>query len=300
MPLLVLFFLPLMLKAHVVSMSTGELRVDGPTAVYELRMPIYEVANMQNPETTLLDHIRFGAGHRTKSSCRTDAGMLVCTADYEFPALVPDKLEVDCTFFQVTVPNHIHLLTAEQGKNQDQIVFDQTISGGEVRFRPPSPTEITLRDLTAGAWRLLTSVANLLFLAGIAVAARSSREAAGMFALLVATEWLSPSLAAKIPTTFSPRFLESAVALALAYLTVEILFLPDGAGRWAAVFAAGAFEGLSFAGFPQTYLAGANLVQAAGVAALTLAALRVSRWRRPAAAVLMAAALVWFGTRLLH
>ena len=32
--------------AHVVSMSTGELRVDGPTATYELRMPMYEVAHV--------------------------------------------------------------------------------------------------------------------------------------------------------------------------------------------------------------------------------------------------------------
>jgi hypothetical protein len=300
MPGLVLLVLPLVLNAHVVSMSTGELRVDGPTAVYELRMPLYEVANIQNPETALLDHIRFGDGHRTKSSCHPDAGMLVCTADYEFPTLVPDKLDMDCTFFQVTVPNHIHLLTAEQGKNQDQIVFDQTISKGEVRFRPPSPAEITLRDLISGSWRLVTSVASLLFLAGIAVAARSFRDASGMLAVLLAAEWLSPTFAAKIPTTFSARFLESAVALALAYLMVEILFLPDGAGRWAAVIAAGAFEGVSFAGFPKNYLAGANLVQVVGVAALTFAALRLSRWRRPAVAVLMAAALVWFGTRLLH
>jgi hypothetical protein len=293
--------LPCLVHAHVVSISTGELRVDGPTAVYELRIPIYEAANIQNPETALLDHIHFGDGHRTKSSCRPDGGMYICTASYEFPALIPDRLRVECTFFQVTVPNHIHLLTAEQGKNQDQIVFDQTMSRGELRFRPPSPTEIILRDLTNGVYRQVTSLASLLFLVGIALAARSLKQAGGMIAVLIAVEWASPPLVAKIPTTFSPQFLESAVTLAVAYLAVEILFLPDGGGRWAAVAAAGVFEGVMFAGFPKNYLAGANLIQVSVVAVFTLAALRLRQpWRRPAAALLLASALLWFAIRLLR
>jgi hypothetical protein len=227
--------------------------------------------------------------------------MYVCTASYEFPALIPDRLDVECTFFQVTVPNHIHLLTAEQGKNQDQIVFDQTMPRGEVRFRPPSPSEIMLRDLTNGVYRQVTSFASLLFLAGIALAARSVRQAVGMAAVLIAVEWISPALAAKIPTTFSPQFLESAVTLAVAYLAVEILFLPDGGGRWAAVAAAGVFEGVMFGGFPKNYLVGANLIQVAGVGLFTLAALRLRQsWRRPAAALLLTSALVWFAVQLLH
>jgi hypothetical protein len=285
----------------VVSISTGELRVDGPTALYELRIPVYEIANIQNPETALLDHIRFGDGHRTKSSCGPQGGMYVCTASYEFPALIPDRLSVECTFFLVTVPNHIHLLTAEQGTNQDQIVFDQTMPKGEVRFRPPSSTEIIARDLTNGVYRQVTSLASLLFLVGIGLAARSMRQAGGMVAVLIAVEWVSPLLAARIPTTFSPQFLESAVTLAVAYLAVETLFLPEGGGRWAAVAAAGVFEGVMFAGFPRNYLVGANLIQVAGMAVFTLASLRLRQtWRRPAAALLLASALVWFAVRLLR
>jgi hypothetical protein len=193
------------------------------------------------------------------------------------------------------------LLTAEQGKNQDQIVFDQTMPKGEVRFRPPSPAEIILRDLTNGLYRQVTSLASLLFLLGIGLAARSVKQAGGMVAVLIAVEWISPALAVKIPTTFSPQFLESAVTLAVAYLAVEILFLPDGGGRWVAVAAAGVFEGVMFAGFPKNYLVGANLIQVAGMAVFTLAALRLRQpWRRPAAALLLVAALVWFAIRLLR
>ena len=50
------------LFAHMVSMSTGELRVDGNHARYELRMPTYEAAHVQNPDRSLLEHIRFTSG----------------------------------------------------------------------------------------------------------------------------------------------------------------------------------------------------------------------------------------------
>jgi len=286
-------------KAHVVSMSTGEIQVDGPTAIYELRMPMYEVAHVQNPRTTLLDHIRFAGGHRTKSECHEDNGMYICTASYEFPALLPDKLEAECTFFQVTVPNHIHLLTATQGKNEDQAVFDQRTVQAELRFHPPSPAEILLRDSTGGAWRMLTSWSGLLFLFGLAIAARSTRDAAALLGVFITVEWLAPYAAPLIPVTFSAKFLESALALAAAYLAIELLFLPDGSGRWIAVLAAGLVEGLLFAGFPRAYLAGAGVVQIAGVAAFLALAIRLPRWRRSFCATLLLLALIRFAGSLL-
>ena len=50
------------LTAHMVSMSTGDLKVEGARASYELRMPMYEVAHVHEPEHTLLDHVRFQSG----------------------------------------------------------------------------------------------------------------------------------------------------------------------------------------------------------------------------------------------
>jgi hypothetical protein len=293
-----LLFVPALAWAHVVSMSTGEIRVDGPTAVYELRVPMYEVTPIANPETTLLDHVRFGGGHRTTSSCHQEGGMYVCIANYEFPTLIPDKLDVEVTFFQVTVPNHIHLLTATQGKNEDQAVFDQRTKGAELRFHPPSPGEILLRDLTAGAWRMLTSWSGLLFIAGVAIAARTPKDAAALTFLLLAVEWGAPYLAPLIPVTFSAKFLESALALAVGYLAVELLFLPEGSGRWVAVVAAGLVEGLIFAGFPRAYLEGAGAIQIAGIGLLAWLALRAPKWQRGLAAGMLAMAILRFAIAL--
>ncbi len=161
--------------AHVVSMSTGEFRVDGPTAVYELRIPMYEAAHVSNPETALIDHVRFIGAHRTSSKCHEEDGTYVCVASYEFPTLI-DRVDVECTLYQVTVPNHVHLLRAVQGSNSDEAVFDQTITREVIRFRPPSRLEIASRDAAAGIHRAIASPA-VLFLLILILAARSGREA---------------------------------------------------------------------------------------------------------------------------
>jgi hypothetical protein len=285
--------------AHVVSMSTGELTVDGPTAVYELRMPMYEVAHMANPES-LMDHIRFDDAHRTSAKCHEDDGTYVCIANYEFSGLI-DRLDVECTFYQVTVPNHVHLLHAAQGANSDQAVFDQSFPRAQIRFHPPSRFELAARDLAAGAWRGLASPAGL-FLLVVILAARSGREAALLTAMYVAGEWIMRPIGPAIPWPLAPKFLEAAMALSVAYFALEILILPEAGKRWAIVLALGLFHGLLFASFPAAYLAGATAVLAMLVALFAWVALR---WatplvRRVGAGVLLAAGLGWFAVRVIR
>jgi hypothetical protein len=286
--------------AHVVSMSTGELRVDGPTAVYELRMPMYEVAHVTNPEKTLIEHIRFQNAQRTSAKCQEEDGTYVCRSTYEFPRLL-DRLEVECTFHQITVPNHVHLLYAVQGANSDQVVFDQSFPRMEVRFRPPSRAEIIARGLAGGLLRTVSSPAGLLFLVSLVIAARNARESVLLAAMFLAGEWMARPIAPRIPWQLSPGFIEAAMALTVAYLAIEILTLPDAGQRWLVVLVLGLFHGLNFAGFPITYLTGAAATQAALIAGLWLAVSRVPEvWRRRPAWALLAAGVGWFGVRLIR
>ena len=288
-----------MAHAHVVSMSSGELHVDGRTASYELRMPMYEVEHVTNPETTLLDQIRFEGARRTSSECHQDSGVYICRAQFEFERDVPDRIEAECTLFKVTVANHVHLLYAVQGQNSDQHVFDQTFTRAEVRFHPPSRTELVVRDAANGIARLVKSPAGLLFLAVLVLAARSRREAAILAVAFLAGEWLALPIAPRIPMSFSPQFLESILALTVAYLAAEIVFLPDGRARWMVVPVLGVAHGLPFAAFPPAYLGGASTVQLLLLAVLTFAALKMpQRWRRPGAAVFLACGLGWFVRQL--
>ena len=285
--------------AHVVSMSSGELHVTGRTATYELRIPMYEIAHVTNPATALLDHVKFEGAHRTSSNCQQQDDAYICHAGYEFDQPVPDKLEAECTLFEVTVPNHVHLLYAVQGPNSDQAVFDKSFRQVEVRFHPPSRAELIAKASAAGIARLVKSVSGLLFLVVLVLAARNTREMGILTVTFLAAEWLARPLAPRIPLAFSPEFLEAVLALTVAYLAAEIVFLPESQARWAVVPVLGLAHGLAFAAFPPTYLTAAEVAQGILLLVLWLAARKMPiSWRRPAAGVMLVAGIGWFARML--
>ena len=302
--------------AHVMSMSSGDLAIDGASAHYELRMPLYEVAHVANPERTLMQHIRFAGARMVRSECRADAARdaYICTADYEFAAPV-DRLDVECTFPAVTVPNHVHLLRAtlseKLGDKRDEAIFDLGFTRATLRFRPPTAAEIAVTQAGAGFVRALGGAVQVLFLAALVLAARSRRELlaiAAMFLLGQAASVLAMAHTAWLP---APRFVEAATALAVAYLAVEILLLPEAGARWLVAGVLGALHGLYFHLFlrttgysPALVLGGAALAQASAVALLALLLSRVGRLAkalRPvpvAASALLVFGMVWFLLRL--
>jgi hypothetical protein len=281
--------------AHVVSMSSSELKVQDRMAAYELRMPLYEIVHVANPETALLDNVRFAEARRTSGVCREEDGIYVCRAAYEFARPVPEKLDVECRLFRVTVPNHVHLLHATQGPNGDQVVFDARFTTAEVRFRPPSAVEVFVRESSAGIARWFRSAPGLLFLVALALAARSWGEVALFAVLFVAGEWAARPLAPRVPLPLSQAFLEAAMALTSAYLAVDVLLLPKARARWAMIPFLGLVHGLSLAAFPANYLTGASAAQLVAMGIAPAAALRVpSGLRTILVAALLAGSLGWF------
>ena len=300
------------LAAHVMSMSSGDLAIDGAHARYELRMPLYEVAHVPNPERALLEHIRFSGARLARSQCRADAARdtYSCVADYAFAAPV-DRLDVECTFAAITVPNHVHLLRASLGEKRDQAVFDLGFTRATLRFRPPSAAEIAITQAGAGAVRALGGVVQVLFLAALVLAARSRRELLAIAAMFLLGQAASVFAMAHLPWQPAPRFVEAATALAVAYLAVEILLLPQAGERWIVSGVLGALHGLYFHLFlqatgysPALVLAGAALVQACALAVLALVLSRAGRLAkafRPvqvAASALFVFGMVWFLLRL--
>ena len=230
---LILFATPL--AAHMVSMSTGDLKVDGAHASFELRMPMYEVAHVHAPERTLLEHVRFESGGNSAKvsgqTCRQEQDTYVCTADYQFPAPI-ETVNVECTLASVTVPNHIHLLRAYRGNKSDQAVFDLSYTKAELRFRPPTAFETAVREISSGFMRAAGGLAPLLFLVSLTLAARSRRELVALTASFVAAETLACAIAPHMTLSLSPRFIEAAAALTIAYLAFEIILLPQSGMRW--------------------------------------------------------------------
>ena len=302
------------LTAHMISMSTGDLKVDGDHAHYELRMPMYEVAHVREPEHTLLDHIRFkGGGAWAKPSgqvCRQEQDTYVCSADYQFPAPV-EMLEVECTLASVTVPNHVHLLRAYRGDKSDQAVFDLSYTQAEIRFRPPTAFETAAREISAGFMRAAGGLAPLLFLVSLTLAARSRRELVALTASFLAAEALACVAAPRITVPLSPRFIEAAAALTIAYLAFEIVLLPQSSLRWLVVAVLGLFHGAYFAAFLTesgyhfaTFFSGVAICELLLIAIFAFILDRLVRLaflRRMvpvAASLLLAIGVAWFFLRL--
>jgi hypothetical protein len=305
---------PLPLAAHMVSMSTGELKVEGARAHYELQIPSYEVAHVRDPEHTLLANVRFRSGvtwaKPLNQSCGDRQGTYVCTADYEFPSPV-DVLDVECTLAKVTVPNHVHLLRAYRGDKSDQAIFDLSFTTAEIRFRPPTALETAIRESTAGFMRAAGGLAPLLFLASLALAARSRRELVALTASFLTTEALACAIAPRISLSLSPRFIEAAAALTIAYLAFEIILLPGSHHRWLVTGILGLFHGAYFSIFlnesgygASGFLAGVALAELLLIAmfAALLGLLNRFRWLQRAvpvtASLLLVTGMVWFFIRL--
>jgi len=306
-----------MAHAHVVSMSSGDISIDGAHARYELRMPIYEMAHVTDPERAIFEHIKFKADGRegvvTERHCREDKdqALAICTALYQFPAPV-EFLDVECTLHAVTVPNHVHLLHAEKtGGLRDQAIFDFSFQKATLRFRPPTPMEVAMTETGAGALRAVGGWVQVLFLASLALAARSRRELFAIGGMFLLGQVAAAAIVPRTGWLPAPRFVEAASALALAYLAVEVLLLPRAGGRWIIACALGGFHGLYFALFlqatayrPFTVLAGAIVTEAAIIAVFALIFSRIERVAavfRPvqvSASALLVMGMVWFFLRL--
>jgi hypothetical protein len=304
------------LHAHAISMSNGEVTLRGDHLDFVLNMPVYEAAHTPNPDRALLDHIHFSSGGETarllQKSCHEDAtkGTYICAAEYVFSRPV-DRLDVDCTLYQVTVPNHVHLLRAENAGKHDQAVFDYSFTRTTLRFRPPTPFEIAIQQGFEGMLRAVAGPVQLLFLAALVLAARGRREMLLLTIMFLAGEIAASLLAAAMQWQPPVRFVEAAMALSIAYLAVEILFLPEAGMRWLIAGILGGFHGLSLylvlagSGFRPAYvLGGAVIAEIVVIAALALTLWMLQRrWVvvrlvRASAALLLVFGMTWFFLRI--
>jgi hypothetical protein len=311
-----LLLIPLPVLAHMMSMSTGEIRIQGREAEYELRMPLYEIAHIQDPERSLFEHIRFSGGggtaRLTKRECHENPieGSYSCLAGYEFPE-PPDKLEVECTFHSITVPNHVHFLRAIKDGKTAQAVFDFSFEKTVIRFNPPTSLEKAFSEIMAGVFGAIGGAAQLLFLASLVLAARKRRELLALAGMFVAGEIAACVAAPLMSWQPAPRFVEASAALTVAYLAVEILLLPEAGKRWLIVGILGIFHGLYFHLFLQTsgfepfyVMAGVILAEVALIALFAVVFSKIGKMAaglRPvqvSASVLLAVGIVWFFVRL--
>jgi hypothetical protein len=300
----------------MVSISTGQLNVEENTARYDLRMPLYEVEAVKDPETVLFQHFRIlsrGVEGRVKEkTCRNnyDEGAFTCRLAYEFPEPV-ERVEIECRYYAVTVPNHVHILRATRGDTSDDAVFDLSVHRIEINFIPPTSWELAYGQSRAGAMRVIGGPAPLLFLVALVLASRSRRELVSLAGMLLAGQVLACAILPVSGWQPPPRFVDAAAALTIAYLAVEILLLPGAGQRWLVVGVLGLFHGLYVSLFIASseysalnVLAGVALAEAALVGVFALAFAKLGRALvalkpvQVSAGILFVVGMGWFFIRL--
>jgi hypothetical protein len=313
---LLILALPAVAMGHAISMSSGDLKVDGARADFELRMPLYEIVHLEKPEEALLGafHVKAGGveARRLGGSCLADAQQdsYICHAQYEFPA-PPERIEVECTFAAVTVPNHVHVLQAKRGDVTEQAVFDFSFTRSEINFVPPTAAELAFSQFGAGLVRVIAGPVQLLFVAALVLAGRSRKELGAIIGAFLAGECIAAILVNVWMWQPPGRFVEAAAALTVAYLAVEILLLPDAGHRWLVAAGMGVFHGIYFGDFLRQaemqagwFLLG---VGAAEIGVAVLFAFVLSRIRRAIsrpdpvrvfAMLLLATGVGWFVMRI--
>ena len=168
-----------------------------------------------------------------------------------------------------------------------------------------------MRESGAGFFRATGGLAPLLFLVALALAARSFRELLVLALSFLIGETVACALAPRIDLVLSPRFIEAAAALTVAYLAFEIALLPRSGQRWLVVGVLGLFHGAYFSLFLSTsgyglpgFLSGVVAGEVAVLIPLYLGVtkfIRIVRLPRavPAAATaLMAVGVAWFVARV--
>ncbi len=309
------------LRAHAISISTGDAVIRGKRVEYILRMPQYELRE-GTPAMLLFTQLQLRSNGETArlldAECHLDPAknQYLCAADYSF-ARVPGDLEVQCSLQQVTVPNHVHMLKAERDGKYDQAILDSSFPLGVLTFRPPTKLGIAVTQMSAGAIRMSTSVAQLLLLAALILSSAAHKRRAILAVAFFAGECAAAVLISQGNWQPAPRFAEAAAALGLAYLAVELLAWPNAGGRWLLALAFGTFSGLYFAAFlresgyrPEYVLSGSVTAGAllAGICGVLRSwfdhAAWLDRYRRITARIavfgLVAGSTVWFLARLVN
>jgi len=102
--------------------------------------------------------------------------------------------------------------------------------------------------LKLGVEHILTGADHLVFLLGLILVGGTLRSLAGVVTAFTLAHSITLALAALSIFAPSPRLVEPAIALSIAYVGVENLFVRDARRRWRITFPFGLVHGFGFAG----------------------------------------------------
>ena len=242
------------------------------------------------------------------------------TAHYACPAR-PAAVALDLAFLERFAPAHRHVATFA-GRAPELVTAASAHLEAALSGAPPAAgsERASFRAmLRMGVEHIVTGYDHLAFLIALVLVGGRPRSLVGVVTAFTVAHSLTLGLAALHLFAPSPRFVEPAIALSIAYVAIENFFVKDASRRWRITFPFGLVHGFGFASalaaldLPRARVPAALLAFNLGVEAGQLAVLaaiaaplyfvRKSPWFRDrgvklASGALAAAGLVLFAVHL--
>jgi len=263
--------------AHEVGLSRGEYRVEGATVIADMVFARREMASLV-PGLDADGDERLGAGEVAAGKAAIEkalVGAIVVQADgkrcpgtlvdaqlFEEDGLrvraefhceaVPGTLRFDFPVLDELALGHRHIASAEiGGKNLDAVLsrksrsFDVVVGGRGTS----APRRLSALDMIRlGIEHILTGYDHLVFLFGLVLVGGKWRSLLLVITAFTLGHSVTLGVAALGIYTPSPRIIEPAIALSIAYVGIENYFVADAAKRWRITLPFGLIHGFGFAG----------------------------------------------------
>ncbi len=261
--------------AHAVGVSSGEYRLDGKTVYGDLGMADRELARwlpaIDTDHDGSISSPEIDAGRATVARALV-AGLLV-TADGKACAgaldrawvteadgtaifqvhyvcsEVPAQLTLALPLLEQLSPSHRHVARLFRAGKAQVKVLDRAhatwpLDGGG----SSSALGMAWSMLKLGIEHILTGADHLVFLFGLILVGGRLRSLIGVVSAFTVAHSITLALAALSIFAPSPRLVEPAIALSIAYVGIDNLFVKDASKRWRITFAFGLIHGFGFAG----------------------------------------------------
>ncbi|HLK91494.1 MAG TPA: HupE/UreJ family protein [Polyangia bacterium] len=260
--------------AHAVGVSSGEYRLEGAVLYGDLGMAARELARWvpavdANHDGTIdADEIGPGraavaqaliAGLTVSADGKPCAGALdrAWTSDadggaifqvrYTCPA-APGQVTLAMPMLAALAPGHRHLARLFRAGKAQTTVLDRAHASWTPAGGASSALKMAWAMLKLGVEHILTGFDHLVFLLGLILVGGRVRSLIGVVTAFTLAHSITLALAALSIFTPSPRLVEPAIALSIAYVGVENLFVHDASKRWRITFPFGLIHGFGFAG----------------------------------------------------
>jgi hydrogenase/urease accessory protein HupE len=262
--------------AHTIGLSRGDYRLDGATLSTEIALsrrelvaslPAIDIDHDGWLQAAELDEGRglvsstFVEGVAVTADGQTCSGTFESArpidqedgvsirARYSCPGR-PGSLTLAWPFLEKLAPGHRHLARVTFGS----AVQDALVQKGSAPWTLDVAGQLSHAGGTAwamfelGIEHILAGADHLVFLLGLVLVGGRARSLALVVSAFTLAHSITLALATLSVITPSPRLVEPLIALSIAYVGVENLFVKDVTNRWRITFPFGLVHGFGFAG----------------------------------------------------